>query len=164
MGDRKAASEAAGADAVAQGIGRRLALARALTGTSRRQLAARLGLSTEQIRKYELGLSGLAVGRLAEIANTLGLSLGWFFREEPLPHDPALNAGLAEPSFGFVFDPPRRSAAPPSPPAIDRRETLELVRAFTAIADPELRRALLELVRAVSAAHAEASAKTRSTA
>ncbi|MCX7630876.1 MAG: helix-turn-helix domain-containing protein [Geminicoccaceae bacterium] len=147
---------------MAQRIGRRLALGRTLAGKTREQLARQLGLSAEQIRRYERGVTRLDVARLLRLARLIGLPPGWFFEDESSSDTPPRLLGLAEPSFGFVFDPPRRPVAPPAPPPVDRRETLELVRAFTAIADAELRRCLVELVRAIS--EASTSSGTRGAA
>lgn len=146
-------------DAVDREVGRRLRLRRTLMGLSQERLGELLGVTFQQIQKYEGGTNRIGAGRLWRLARILEIPIGWFFEElERASGDqrPSAGPGLAEPGFGFVFDPPRRPAAPAAaaPAAVDRRETLELVRAFNAIPDPALRRRLYELVRAVSEASA----------
>lgn len=149
-------------DRVDRHVGRRLRLRRSLMGLSQERLGELLGVTFQQVQKYERGANRIGAGRLWRLAAILDVPISWFFEELDGPTVAAApGSGLAEPGVGFVFEPPRSGgAAPPGPPApsVDRRETLELVRAFNAISDPLLRRRLYELVRAVS----EASALLRS--
>lgn len=151
-----ASSSSEGTDPVDRHVGRRLRLRRSLMGLSQERLGELLGVTFQQVQKYERGANRIGAGRLWRLAAILDVPITWFFEEldgpaaavEPGP-------GLAEPGVGFVFEPPRRGGgapAAPAAPSIDRRETLELVRAFNAIPDPLLRRRLYELVRAVSEA------------
>lgn len=150
MGRPLTASGSAEEDPVDRHVGRRLRLRRALLGLSQERLGALLGVTFQQIQKYERGANRIGAGRLWRLASILDVPVGWFFEElegaAGLPSPP----GLAEPGVGFVFEPPRRAVEAPRAPAVDRRETLELVRAFNAIPDPLLRRRIYELVRAVS--------------
>lgn len=121
-------------------------------GLTQERLGELLGVTFQQIQKYERGTNRIGAGRLWRLAAILDVPVAWFF--EGLVETPAAGSGpgLAEPGVGFVFEPERRPVAAPAVPSVDRRETLELVRAFNAIADPLLRRRLYELVRAVSEA------------
>jgi transcriptional regulator with XRE-family HTH domain len=140
-------------------------LRRALMGWSQERLGELLGVTFQQIQKYERGTNRIGAGRLWRLATILGVPVAWFFEdlEAETRSSPTL-FGLAEPGVGFVFEPERRPAAPAAPAAVDRRETLELVRAFNAIPDPLLRRRLYELVRAVSEASAALRSGERSSA
>lgn len=144
-------------------VGRRLKLRRALMGLSQERLGVLLGVTFQQIQKYERGANRIGAGRLWQLAQILGVPVSWFFDELGVPgagQDPTVApaAGLAEPGVGFILETPRRSGPSAPTPNVDRRETLELVRAFNEIGDPQLRRRLYELVRAVS----EASTALRS--
>lgn len=150
-------------DPIDRHVGRRLKLRRALMGLSQERLGLLLGVTFQQVQKYERGANRIGAGRLWQLARILNVPVGWFFEELGAPetgHGPTLPpaAGLAEPGVGFILEPPRRSAPSAPAPSVDRRETLELVRAFNEIGDPLLRRRLYELVRAVS----EASTALRS--
>lgn len=165
MGRRAGARNLEEVDAVDRQVGRRLRLRRALMGLSQERLGKLLGVTFQQIQKYERGANRIGAGRLWRLARILGVPVAWFFEDlEDATRSPLLPPGLAEPGVGFVFEPERRPVAPAAPPNVDRRETLELVRAFNAIPDPLLRRRLYELVRAVSEASAALGAGERGSA
>ncbi len=123
-------------------------------GLSQEQLARRLGVTFQQIQKYERGTSRIGASRLFELAHILQVSVDWFF-EGCAPESPSTTAaapGLAEPGASFDYDtaaPPAREG--PRPLSLDRREVLELVRHYSRIGDEEVRRRLYELTRALAA-------------
>ncbi len=132
-------------------VGRRLRLRRGLVGMSQERLAELLGITYQQVQKYERGANRIGSSRLHDIARILDVPVAWFFDEMPEP-EPAL-PGLAEDApAGFVFDmadAPRTE--PPGDAATFGRETLEMVRAFNRISDPIVRRRLFELAKALAA-------------
>jgi transcriptional regulator with XRE-family HTH domain len=147
-------------DPIDRHVGRRLKLRRALMGLSQERLGDLLGVTFQQVQKYERGANRIGAGRLWQLAGILSVPVTWFFEElgtGDADRDVAARPapGLAEPGVGFVFEPPRRAVPSAQPPSVDRRETLELVRAFNEIGDPVVRRRLYELVRAVSDARTE---------
>ncbi len=165
MSRQLTSSDGAGVDPIDRHVGRRLRLRRALVGLSQERLGELLGVTFQQIQKYERGANRIGAGRLWRLAAILGVPVAWFFEElEETEGVPAPASGLAEPGEGFVFDLPRPRVAAPAAPTVDRRETLELVRAFNAIPDALLRRRLYELVRAVSEASTALRADERSSA
>jgi transcriptional regulator with XRE-family HTH domain len=128
-------------------VGRRLRLRRTLLGMSQERLAQLLGLTFQQIQKYERGVNRIGSSRLYELGEILRIPVSFFFddmaeggggrgREVLVP-------GLAEEAAGYVID--DRAELP-----IDRRETLELVRAFNRIADAGVRKRLFELAKALA--------------
>ncbi len=112
-------------------IGRRIRLRRTLLGLSQQTLAAEVGLSFQQVQKYEKGTNRLGASRLFQIAEALGVSVADFFedteRDGTACHDPAL------PAAG-------RSKT------VLRRETLELVRAYYSIPAGPLRAQFFTMV------------------
>lgn len=120
-------------------VGRQLKLRRIALGLSQERLAERLGLTFQQIQKYERGANRLGASRLFEAARALDVEVGFFF--EALGVDPGQ---LAEDASGYLGD--GRCALPRHRP-----ETPELVRAFECIEDAELRRRVLEITRALAA-------------
>lgn len=137
-------------------VGHRLRQRRTLLGISQEQLGASLGLTFQQVQKYERGMNRIGASRLYGLACALDVPVGFFF--QGLAAEPGMPAwsmspsmGLAEEPNDFVFD--RASSAPErvaAPDAVESRETLEMVRAFNRIRDPQLRRRLLELGRALA--------------
>ena len=63
-------------------VGRRIKIRRRLLGLSRTQLALPLGVSTQQIQKYEAGISALKASKLLQIAKVLQVDANWFFDPE----------------------------------------------------------------------------------
>lgn len=137
-------------------VGGRLRLRRSLMGLSQERLGAMLGVTFQQIQKYERGASRVASDRLASLAGILGVPVAWFFEEFEADAERGLQQpGVAEDGADFITGPPGRKSQPFRAPLVDRRETLELVRAFNDILDPVLRRRIYELTKAL--AHATVS-------
>jgi transcriptional regulator with XRE-family HTH domain len=136
-------------------VGRRLKRRRTLLGVSQERLGELLGVSYQQIQKYERGTNRIGSSRLYDICRILDVPAGYFLDDAPeppafaQPSPPAY--GLAEAPAGFAFDGPiAPPASSPEPAGADERETLELVRAFRRIRDPVVRRRLFELTKALA--------------
>ena len=95
-------------------------------------LAKELGLTFQQVQKYEGGANRVSASRLAEIAQVLGVGIEYFF------------AGLQDSEHEAAPDEQARREL------MQRPESLELVRAYYAIVDPRVRRQFFELVSAVA--------------
>ena len=121
-------------------VGSRVRLRRTLLGMSQEKLGEAIGLTFQQVQKYERGANRIGASRLHDLqprARRAGLLLLRRHRRtrSAAPPSPA----LAEPADGgFEPDP------------LLRRETLELVRAYYRIADPQLRRRLFDLAKALA--------------
>lgn len=107
-------------------VGQRLRMRRTLLGMSQEMLAERLGISFQQLQKYEKGSNRLSASRLFELSRMLDVPVSYFFDE--LPSDGQVSTD-----------------APADP--IMKRESLELVRAYYDIPDPKIRQHLVELIR-----------------
>ncbi|HET6468148.1 MAG TPA: helix-turn-helix domain-containing protein [Geminicoccaceae bacterium] len=127
-------------------VGQRLKLRRSLVGMSQERLADLLGITFQQIQKYERGTNRIGSSRLYQLAGILGVPVGWFFDELAVPR----GGGLQEAGQGFVFDGPEPPAGAAEPNATFGRESLEMMRAFNRVADPLVRRRLYELTRALA--------------
>ena len=119
-------------------VGARLRQRRALRGMSQEKLAEAVGLTFQQIQKYERGVNRVGASRLHQLGRVLDVPVSYFFDEMPAaaPHGSA--AGFAEEKPGFEHDP------------MARRETLELVRAYYRIGDEKVRRRIFDLVKAIA--------------
>lgn len=119
-------------------VGQRVRWRRRDLKITQEQLAEMLGLTFQQIQKYEKGVNRVSAGRLFEIAGALGVPVAYFFEGAEDLLEPAA-AALAE-------DEDTRLA-----PQITG-ETLELIAAFQKIEDAALRNSLLNAVRAAASA------------
>jgi transcriptional regulator with XRE-family HTH domain len=118
-------------------VGSRVRLQRMLLGVSQERLGERLGLTFQQIQKYEKGVNRIGASRLFDLAQVLGVPIQFFYDDAPAQerHAPAA-AGMGERTAdGYIFD------------FLNTREGLELNKAFARISDPKSRRAILDLVR-----------------
>jgi transcriptional regulator with XRE-family HTH domain len=113
---------------------------------SQERLGELLGLTFQQVQKYERGANRIGSSRLFELGRILDVPVSFFF--DDLPEAMAglavgyAGQGLAEAAAGFEH---QDEALP-----LDRRETLELVRAYYRIPDPAVRRRLFELAKALA--------------
>lgn len=119
-------------------VGQLLRERRMLLGMSQEQLGGMLGVTYQQVQKYERGTNRMGSSRLQDLCRVLSVPVSYFFDGPPETH------GLSEDSVAFEPE------TPTLPVEVDGRETLELVRAFSRIEDSHVRRRLLELTRALA--------------
>jgi transcriptional regulator with XRE-family HTH domain len=124
-------------------VGSRVRLRRTLLGMSQAKLGEALGLTFQQIQKYERGGNRVSASRLFDLCRVLGVSAGYFFEEMS---DATKAASPAEVRSGKVHG---RVAGPDRDPML-KRETLELVRAYFGIADPEVRKQVMAMAKALA--------------
>jgi transcriptional regulator with XRE-family HTH domain len=128
-------------------VGRRLRLRRTLLGMSQERLGELLGLTFQQVQKYERGVNRIGSSRLYELGQILDVPVSFFFDDMPAAAGggaegrPPL-AGLAEEGAAFEHE--------AAEPGFDKRETLELVRAYYRIGDPAIRKRLFDLTKALA--------------
>jgi len=118
-------------------VGHRVRLRRMLMGMSQERLGELLGLTFQQVQKYEKGVNRIGAGRLFEIATIMGVPIGFFYED-------AENALASRP--GFAEDDESGSVME----FIASGEGLQLTLAFMRIKDPKVRRRLLDLVRSLT--------------
>ena len=130
-------------------VGKRLRLRRTLLGMSQERLGELLGLTFQQVQKYERGVNRIGSSRLFELGQILDVPISFFFDDLPETVTRAggavsgyATAGLAEERAAFDHE---DDALP-----LDKRETLELVRAYYRIGDPAVRKRLFELAKALA--------------
>lgn len=122
-------------------VGARIRLRRTLLGMSQEKLGDSVGLTFQQIQKYERGANRVGASRLYEFAGILEVPVSFFFDDMPealKTQEGRHAAGMARNAEGV------RDADP-----LARRETLELVRAYYRIASTVVRKQLFELTKAL---------------
>lgn len=121
-------------------VGNRVRLRRMLIGMSQERLGELLGLTFQQVQKYEKGVNRIGAGRLFEVSRILGVNIEYFYE--------GVNNQLAG---GFADNP----SSPPVMEFVSSGEGLQLSLAFMKIKDPKLRKRVLELVKQLSEDTAE---------
>lgn len=131
-------------------VGNRVRLRRTLLGLSQEKLGESLGLTFQQIQKYEKGSNRIGSSRLWDLSRVLGTNISYFF--EDMNKDTALSSPrniykqegdrssdeLHESGKGFDTDP------------MNREETLELVRDFYRISDRNLANQIKSLISSLA--------------
>lgn len=124
-------------------VGQRVRLRRNLLGMSQQKLGDAVGLTFQQIQKYERGANRMGASRLYQFSRILDVPVSFFFEDIP-----------TELETTYHVQPDGMSDMPQADfeAAVDRlteRTTISLVQAFYAIEDAHVRRKILELVRAM---------------
>ncbi len=128
-------------------VGARIRLRRTLLGMSQERLGDALGLTFQQVQKYERGVNRVGASRLFDLSRILDVPINFFYDNMPdsisLPGGSARGApmGFAEGQDGFGTD-----------DALSKRETLELVRAYYRITDPNVRKRMFDLMKSMAPA------------
>ncbi len=116
-------------------VGSRIRMRRMLLGMSQEKLGENLGITCQQVQKYEKGTNRVGASRLQAISGTLGVRPGFFFEGmEGAASDEASGTEEIGGINGFITS----------------KEGLELNRAFTKISDAKLRKKIVALVRALA--------------
>lgn len=121
-------------------VGSRVRLRRMLLGISQEKLGERLGLTFQQVQKYEKGVNRIGASRLFDLSTVLGVPIQFFFEDAPAAE------ARVQPVLGFAEGPADANIIE----FLSTREGLELNKAFSRINDAKTRRAILELVRALA--------------
>jgi transcriptional regulator with XRE-family HTH domain len=123
-------------------VGQRMRLRRTLLGLSQEKLGDAIGLTFQQVQKYERGANRVSGSRLFDLGRVLDVPISYFFEDMPgdvEKRSPAKLMGVTAPEpMEYEPDP------------LARRETMELVRAYYRIQSPGTRRRLADLVKALA--------------
>ena len=120
-------------------VGSRVRMRRLKLDMSQSDLGNALGLTFQQVQKYEKGSNRVSASRLQHISQILQVTVPFFFEDAPPSIGwPAAQASVDVPSPSFVSD------------FLATSEGLDLVKAFVCIGDPKLRRAIVRLVEEIT--------------
>jgi transcriptional regulator with XRE-family HTH domain len=119
-------------------VGARVRMRRLLVSMSQERLGEALGITFQQIQKYEKGANRIGASRLQQIAKILGVPVEFFFDGAPSGELGAASGFGEMPQPSFVSD------------FMATSEGVQLTRAFVKIADPQVRRRLIDLVETLA--------------
>ena len=119
-------------------VGERIRVHRMLMGLSQEKLGEGLGVTFQQVQKYENGANGVSASRLVQLSKILNVPVSYFF--ENVPADAASHARRL-----------RRDDSKAVPAdMLTSRETLSLIRAYYGISNPALREIVFRLIEALA--------------
>lgn len=129
-------------------VGSRVRMRRMMIGMSQERLGEALGLTFQQVQKYEKGTNRIGASRLHQIASILGVQVEFFYEGAPQLE------GAPPPEDGF--------SEPPTPAYVSdflsTSDGLHLMRAFVRVKDGKVRRRIVDLVEALAPAEEEETA------
>ena len=135
-------------------VGTRIRLRRTMMGMSQERLGEALGLTFQQVQKYERGVNRVGASRLFDLSRVLDVPISFFFDDMPEPLAAAYGgqpgALGARRSYGFADAQDSFGGGSATDEALSRRETLELVRAYYRITDPAVRKRVFELIKSLT--------------
>lgn len=131
-------------------VGSRVRLRRTLLGMSQEKLGEAIGLTFQQVQKYERGANRVGASRLFDLSRVLDVPVGFFFEE--MSDDVAASSPAQWPGSGRPV--PEQELDP-----MVKRETLELVRAYYKIGEPSVRKRLFEMTKALATASSSSAHK-----
>ncbi len=126
-------------------VGARVRLRRTLLGMTQEKLAKAIGLTFQQVQKYERGANRIGASRLHELSQVLDVPVSFFF--DDLEGETGAAGHLQEEA------PPPFEGDP-----MAKRETLQLVRAYYQIKSPAMRKRILDLTRSLAEEETDATA------
>src|SRR5262249_49788279 len=115
-------------------VGRRIRAQRLVRGLSQTDLGRSLGITFQQVQKYEKGANRVGAGRLTRIAEVLGVPVAFFFGD----HASSGKTDDASEALGFL----------------ETAGAVRLVKAYAQIDDTDIRRALVDLAESIAAGKA----------
>ena len=127
-------------------VGHRLRLRRTLLGLSQQKVGDALGLTFQQVQKYERGANRIGASRLWDLSGVLDCPISFFFDEMSEENTDDQSRGTAHGEHGES----------PDKDPMNRRETLELVRAYYRITGDQVRKRIYELTKSLGAAEKSA--------
>lgn len=123
-------------------VGKRLRLRRTILGMSQEALGSAIGITFQQVQKYERGSNRMGSSRLYEFAKLLGVPVGYFFEEysgDEYAQPDGLATGMAEPDMP-AFDHEQLTS----------RETMEMMRAYYKIPSTKVRKSIFDLMKTLA--------------
>jgi transcriptional regulator with XRE-family HTH domain len=118
-------------------VGSRVRMRRMMLSMSQEKLGGALGLTFQQVQKYEKGTNRIGASRLQQISHILQVPVAFFFEGAPTSHPPTDGMGEA-PSPTYVSD------------FLATSDGLALTKAFMEIKEPKLRRRIVDLVEEIA--------------
>ncbi len=118
-------------------VGTRVRMRRMLIGMSQEKLGEALGITFQQVQKYEKGMNRISASRLQQTSRVLGVPIDYFYEGAP-QFDAEAAGGFAE------------SQSPAYMAELTTNDGLNLLKAFASIKSARVRRRVVELVRALA--------------
>lgn len=137
-------------DTIDKHVGTQLRSRRSLLGLSQEKLAESVGVTFQQVQKYERGTNRVSASRLFSFSKILDVSIDYFY--EGLDEQGLLankNIGMSD-NAQESFSGPTNTAKNLPENLMSTRETLDLIRTYYSVEDPKLRKDILKFVKSMA--------------
>jgi transcriptional regulator with XRE-family HTH domain len=128
-------------------VGARLKTQRALKGLSQERLADAIGLTFQQIQKYERGANRVSASRLYQFSKILNVPVSYFFEEY---RDIGKATALPSTSQEYGFAEGDQAGSEIDQALIAKKETVDLIRAYYSIPDAKVRKDLMKMLKSMA--------------
>jgi len=128
-------------DSVDVHVGQRLRVRRSLLGMSQEKLAEAVGLTFQQVQKYERGVNRISAGRLFQFSKILDVPIAYFYDQ--------IGSDKNQPALG-MSDNDQESFGGGEEDIMQRKETIDLVRAYYSVDDPAKRKEMLRFIKTMT--------------
>ncbi len=133
-------------------VGKKLRTRRTLLGLSQENLANSVGVTFQQVQKYERGTNRISASRLFSFSKKLDVSIDYFYDgiEDDGAGDTNLAVGMADnKQDSFSIDSLKGKKKLPED-LLSRKETIDLIRTYYSVEDPKLRKDILKFVKSMA--------------
>jgi transcriptional regulator with XRE-family HTH domain len=131
-------------DSVDKHVGHRLRVRRSLLGMSQEKLADAIDLTFQQIQKYERGTNRVSAGRLFQFSKILSVPVSYFFEQYS-----DADAASKRLEYG-LSDNDQEAFGGEAEDVMNKKETLDLLRVYYSIGDPDMRKDLYKFVKSMA--------------
>lgn len=129
-------------DSVDVHVGQRLRVRRSLLGMSQEKLAEAIGLTFQQVQKYERGVNRISAGRLFHLSNILDVPISYFY--DHLDRGQNMN----QPAYGLSDN--EQASFGPEEDFMTSKEALDLLRVYYSIKSPEARKDIIKFIKSMA--------------
>ncbi len=145
VGELPAVDREAGPSPIDVHVGTRIRLRRTLLGMSQERLGDSLGLTFQQVQKYERGANRVGASRLFDLSRVLDVPVSFFFDDLPAPYATGARVGMQQVG-GFAES---QEGFGGGDDLFTRKETVDLVRAYYRISELPVRKRVLDLIKSM---------------
>jgi transcriptional regulator with XRE-family HTH domain len=122
-------------------VGQRIRVRRALLGLSQEKLAEAIGITFQQVQKYERGTNRVSAGRLFQLSSILEVPISYFFDQSVSQRQNILAQGFSD-NEQAPFD--------SGEDLMQRKETLDLIRIYYSVESPEARKDIMTFIKSMA--------------
>lgn len=122
-------------------VGQRIRVRRALLGLSQEKLAEAIGITFQQVQKYERGTNRVSAGRLFQLSSILEVPISYFFDQSANQRQNILAQGFSD-NEQTPFD--------SGEDLMQRKETLDLIRIYYSVESPEARKDIMTFIKSMA--------------